>query len=90
MALDAFLNMFPPSFVEIPDGFAETPPEIAIYLGPLAQRLISGYHHALAACALAGNHLTDRPRHHFIHSALTKPIYAYKLCWYVFGGRYEQ
>lgn len=57
IALDAFLNMFPSNFAKTPNDLGEIPPEIAIYLGPSAQRLISGYHHALAACAMTGNNL---------------------------------
>lgn len=63
IALDTFLGMFPPNFVEAQEGRREgssTPDRdaaIAIYLTPVATRLISGYHHAVAACALAGNNL---------------------------------
>ncbi len=63
MALDTFLGMFPPHFAQTPGGSGEVPlashrdAALAIYLTPVAQRLISGYHHAVAACALAGNHL---------------------------------
>ncbi|HEU5381379.1 MAG TPA: AAA family ATPase [Ktedonobacteraceae bacterium] len=63
IALDAFLTMFPPRWVETSDGFGQALPSPggdagrAIHLGPVAQRLISGYHHALAACAVSGNNL---------------------------------
>lgn len=64
MALDAFLDMFPSHWVgKNPDGFAEaafssaSDAALAIYLTPVAQRLISGYHHALAVCAATGNNL---------------------------------
>lgn len=63
MALDTFLGMFPSSFVQTAGGSGEIPSAsdgdaaIAIYLTPVARRLISGYHHAIAACALAGNNL---------------------------------
>lgn len=63
MALDTFLGMFPSNFVETAGSSSEIPsaPDrdeaIAIYLTPVAERLISGYHHAVAACALVGNNL---------------------------------
>lgn len=61
MALDTFLAMFPPSFVETSGGEGASSSDrdaaIAIYKTPVAKRLISGYHHAIAACALVGNHL---------------------------------
>lgn len=62
IALDTFLGMFPPHFVETPGSGSEVPSSdgddvLAIYLTPGAKRLISGYHHAVAACALAGNNL---------------------------------
>lgn len=63
MALDTFLSMFPARFAQTSGSSDETPsapdrdPTLAIYLTPVAKRLISGYHHAAAACALTGNHL---------------------------------
>ena len=63
MALDTFLGMFPPNFVGTAGGSGEVAsasdrdPALAIYMTPVAQRLISGYHHAVAACALTGNNL---------------------------------
>ena len=62
IALDAFLDMFPPCWLDTQGGFGEIQPSgsdatEAIYIGPIAQRLFSGYHRSLAACAIAGNNL---------------------------------
>jgi chloramphenicol 3-O phosphotransferase len=62
MALDAFLGMFPArqgksvsserSALQVSDEARK-----AIYMGPAARRLISGYHYSIAACASVGNNL---------------------------------
>lgn len=63
IALDTFLDMFPPHWVETSDGFGEPPSssennsKITLHFGPVAQRLFSGYHRSIAACAMTGNNV---------------------------------
>lgn len=63
IALDAFLEMFPPVWGKTQEsgGQSRNPPDgeavRALFQQPVAQRLVSGYHHALFACAMTGNNM---------------------------------
>jgi chloramphenicol 3-O phosphotransferase len=65
--IDHFFRMFPPSYLGMAapadQGFLWLPPRagsdegVAITVGPVGQRMIAGYHRAVAALAEVGNNL---------------------------------
>jgi chloramphenicol 3-O phosphotransferase len=60
--MDAFLDMLPEALQDHPNGLlmqrvSDDPPEIAIHVGPVLQRLLDGMKVAAAAMARAGNNL---------------------------------
>jgi chloramphenicol 3-O phosphotransferase len=63
VAMDAFLDMMPPSLFEAPDGMVFTPrevdgkPSVEITVGPAAEHALRGMRAAMAAMAHAGNNL---------------------------------
>lgn len=63
VAMDAFLDMMPPSLFEAPDGMVFTSrevdgkPSVEITVGPAAEHALRGMRAAMAAMARAGNNL---------------------------------
>ncbi|MBV9835111.1 MAG: AAA family ATPase [Alphaproteobacteria bacterium] len=63
VAMDAFLEMLPPSMLDHPDGLQfqrgerDGKPAIAIEAGPVLSRTMRGMRHAVAAMAAQGNNL---------------------------------
>lgn len=63
VAMDAFLDMMPPSMFEGPDGMVfkqleeDGKPVVEITTGPAAQRVLLGMRYAMAAMARHGNNL---------------------------------
>ena len=63
VAMDAFLDMMPPSLHEGPDGMVfetlleDGKPSVAITTGPAAARVLRGMRFAIAAMAVQGNNL---------------------------------
>ena len=61
--MDVFLDMLPEHTFESPEGVSfeqqviDGHPEVRIHSGPTSERALYGMRHAVAAMALAGNHL---------------------------------